>query len=140
MLEFAQHRYWVRGSDAVFMAEERHQLPRGFDSCDWRWGTDGPLRGPHPAFWKFVCHSACHWLVDLNLFVAVTAWPKVPWRILNAKKHSTVWNSDLRQPLLFDANFLALEINPGEALNLTWNGVHRRPGTFIKSYLHHQKL
>lgn len=114
--------------------EERHKLPSGYDCRDWTWDK----RGPYPAFWNFVCFGACHWLVDLNLFVAASAWPKVPWRILNASKHSTVWNGDYLKPVLFDANWLVFEVTPEETLRTTWRG--RRPAKFLKSYLHHQTL
>lgn len=107
------------------------QLPHDYDSCDWRCDR----RGPHPAFWKFVCHSACHWLVDLGMFVSATAWPNVEWRIISSKKHSTVWNGDRHNPLLFDANFLALDVTPEEALRLAWPGKHLPIKQMLKGYL-----
>jgi hypothetical protein len=58
------------------------------------------------------------WLVDLHLHVAMTAVPQQPWRILSSDAHSTVWNGDTETPILFDLNFLALEISPEEALRL----------------------
>src|SRR6266446_428227 len=75
---------------------ESHHLPAHYDSCDWRFGH----RGRMPAFWEYVCHSACHWLVDMNLYVAVRGFPDVPWRILSSQKHSTVWNGDGKYPVL----------------------------------------
>ena len=41
------------------------ETPSDFDGCDWRCDR----RGRPPEYWRFVCHGACHWLVDLNLFV-----------------------------------------------------------------------
>src|SRR5207253_392237 len=65
---------------------ESHHLPADYDSCDWRFRH----RGRKPAFWDYVCHSACHWLVDMNFYVAVRGFPDLPWRILSSEKHSTV--------------------------------------------------
>lgn len=70
------------------------------------------------------------------MFVAVSAWPKIEWRILTARKHSTVWNGDYRAPLLFDVNFSALKVAPEEALRLAWPGRKLKPHAFLKSYLH----
>ena len=95
-----------------------------------------------PAFWDFVCHAACHWLVDLNLYVARSAYPKEPWRILTVStgknNHSTVWNGDLKFPLLFDANYSALGVSPKEALETAWIGRELRIGEYLKGYLHQQ--
>ena len=34
-------------------------IPAQADGCDWRWHGN-PRRGRSPAFWDWVCHSACH--------------------------------------------------------------------------------
>lgn len=120
-----------------------YNWPREYDSCDWRCRIEEPRRrGPDPDFWDFVCHAACHWLVDLNLFVAGTAWPKVPWRILTVStgkhNHSTVWNGSLEKPVLFDANYLALNIPASEALRTVWYGQELSVGEYLKGYLHQQ--
>lgn len=133
-----EHSAWKREDFGLppFKETYDYQTPSEFDSCDWRCDR----RGRRPQFWLFVCHSACHWLVDLGLFVACSAWPQQPWRILSGRKHSTVWNGDCRKPLLFDANFLALEVDPREALQLAWNGRKLPARKYLKSYLHHQAL
>lgn len=136
MVEFAQVRAHDNGGKFPHQEQERHQWPSGYDSCDWKWDR----KGIHPAFWKYTCAGACHWLADLALFVATSAWPKTPWRIIRAKKHSTVWNGDLGKPVLFDANFLAFDTKPSEPLEIAWTGVHYRPAKFSKHYLHHQAL
>ncbi len=132
MLEFAV-------MDRGFPHEEqaRHKFPEGYECCDWRYYP--PRRGRQPAFWKFVCHSACHWLADLNLFVAMSAWPKEPWRIITASEHTTVWNGDFELPIVYDANWSAFSSTAskaGEALLTTWKGRHLKPGKFLKKYLH----
>ncbi len=106
-----------------------------YDLSEWRWYP--PTRGRHPAFWNFVCYRACHWLVDLGLYVAMTAYPDVPWRILTRRNgHSTVWNGDFKNPVLFDANYLALKVCPKETLKLVYRGRKFRPGRYLKPELH----
>ncbi len=117
-----------------------YQTPADYDSCDWRFNCfDHPRRGRRPAFWDFACHGACHWLVDLNLYVAVKAYPKQPWRILHCStaknNHSTVWNGDMQEPLLFDVNFLALGVAASEALQTAWQGRELWVGEALKAYL-----
>jgi len=119
------------------------RYPKDYDGCDWRCRIDEPRRrGPDPAFWDFVCHAACHWLVDLNLYVAWESFPELSWRILTVStgenNHSTVWDGSLIHPLLFDANFLALGIPAQEALRDVWNGRELRVGQYLKGYLHQQ--
>jgi hypothetical protein len=40
-------------------------LPEEFDCCDWRCHVRR-----QPAFWRYVCHGACHWMVSFNLKLA----------------------------------------------------------------------
>lgn len=87
--------------------------PEHWDSCDWRWSHG--RRGPQPAFWEYVCHSACHWTCSLHLWVAQRAEPDRPWRIVTSQKHSTVWDGD---STLWDGNFLALGVPANEAWGL----------------------
>lgn len=138
MLEFANDR--AENSGFAFVERFPHTLPSHYDSCDWRFCPEVPRRGPLPAFWDYACHSACHWVVDLCLFVARSAYPKQPWRILysNAAKsnHSTVWNGDLQHPLLFDVNFSAIGVSPKEALQLAWHGRELQLGEYLKGYCH----
>lgn len=86
-------------------------LPKDFDSCDWRCDQG---RG--------------HWLVDLNLFVATQAFPAIP-RIVSLRRHSTPWNGDRENPVVFDLDFLALSFSAEEALRLAFTrGWELKPG------------
>lgn len=109
----------------------RYQYPRDHDSCDWRCDH----RGPEPRFWKYVCHSACHFLVDLNLHVAMKAFPTVPWRIITQRHHSTIWNGDYNRPVLFDLNFLALGVTAKEAWKIASRGRFLKPGKPLRPYV-----
>src|SRR5262245_612602 len=42
-------------------------LPSDFETCDW----DLHHRGRRPAYWQYVKHSARHWLVNINLRLAM---------------------------------------------------------------------
>lgn len=103
------------------------QHPRDFESCDWSWDHSGP----QPRFWRYVKHSACHWLVNFNLRLAQLVEPGRPWRILTSADHSTVWDGDRT---LFDFNFLAMGIPPEECFALA-NGKELRPGREMGVYL-----
>ena len=130
MLDYAVNRSIQNG----YELNGRHllnKLPRDFDSCDWRWGEG--RRGPQPAFWNYVCHSACHWMVDCCLYVAMTAYPDIPWRIISSSKHSTVWNGDFKNPILFDVNFLALGVHASEAIHLACRGRVLKKGTYLRA-------
>lgn len=76
-------------------------------------------------------------MVDLNLYVATKVFPEFPWRIIThwqTKGHSTVWNGSEKSPLLFDMNFLALEVDPKEAWKIATKGSMFKPSRFLKSY------
>src|SRR6266446_987747 len=87
------------------------QVPFEFESCDWWLDHKGRI----PAYWQYVKHSACHWLVNFNLEMAKCVMPDEEWRILTSDEHSTVWNGN---DLLFDFNFLALGVEPEECFAL----------------------
>lgn len=92
--------------------EFKHGMkPIEFETCDWSWDK----KGRKPAYWDYVKHSACHWVVNFNLKLAQLAEPKKEWRILTSQKHSTVWDGNCT---LFDMNFLALGIDANDAFNL----------------------
>src|SRR5262249_45488771 len=93
------------------------ECPAAYDSCDWRFMPG--RRGPYPPFWEYVCHSACHWLVNLNLFLAMEVQPSKPWRIVSSSRHSTVWDGE---STLWDANYLALGVEASEAWKLAAEG------------------
>lgn len=136
MIDYAEQRADQNGYKYKY-DPDRDRLPMHFDSCDWRFGK----RGPNPHFWDYVCHSACHWLVDTCLYVAMTAYPKVLWRIVsydhdkNGGSHSTVWNGDCENPVLFDANFLALGVSAKEAWGIASKGKMLKPGRRLRDWI-----
>jgi hypothetical protein len=100
-------------------------LPREFESCDW----DIDHRGKHPAFWQYVKHAACHWLVNFSLRLAMLVEPEKPWRIITSEGHSTVWDGG---DTLFDFNFKAFGIDPNRCFETAFEkelkpGVNRLP-------------
>ncbi len=107
--------------------------PHHFDSTDWRFTRQKP--GPMPHYWRWVCHSACHYLTRLSMHVATTVWPKKPWRIVTSQLHSTLWDGDQN---LYDPNFLALQVPADEAWELATNqpdSIELEPGeTFDYDY------
>ncbi len=108
------------------------QFPTDYESCDWR--CDRP--GKQPAFWDYARHAACHWVADLALFVAKTAYPQTPWRILTARHHTTVWNGSTEAPILFDINFHAMGVTAQEAIKKASKGRELKAGHYLKPYLH----
>lgn len=113
MLDYGAQRGWGEKNYS------QYKSPSEFDSCDWRCE---PRIGRTPSYWRWVCWNCCHFLVDLNLFLAIKAFPQFEWRIIthaNRKddndSHSTVWNGETKSPLLFDMNFLALGIPARQA-------------------------
>lgn len=103
------------------------QYPRDFESCDWDWCH----RGREPRFWRYVKHSACHWLVNFNLRLATLALPRRPWRILTSDRHSTVWDG---MKTLFDFNFLAFGVPPQECIELASGGRQLPVGKLHRVY------
>lgn len=128
--DYAETKSKDHGFKYNYEARE-YRTPSDFDGCDWRLGR----RGRHPEFWKYVCHSACHWVVDMNLHVAMIAYPKVPWRIVTSQKHSTVWNGSTTDPFLFDLNFLALGVPAKEAWQIASKGRMLKPGRPLRPYV-----
>jgi hypothetical protein len=97
--------------------------PADYDSCSWRW--DRGRRGPEPGYWAWACHSACHWLAAVNLYVISALEPDRPWRVATSDRHSTV--VDLGRGLLFDTNFLALRVTPEQC----WADAVEGPGAKV---------
>lgn len=93
---------------------EPGMTPHEFESCDW-WCDH---KGRMPAYWNYVKHAACHWLVNFNLELAKLAEPGKEWRIMTSQLHSTVWDGN---ETLFDFNFSALGVDPNEAFELASN-------------------
>ncbi len=141
MLEYLEQRAHQNGYNHRLTPEYRARLhlPRDFDSCDWRYNCED-RKGRQPRFWDYACHSACHWIVDLCLYVASTAYPDVPWRIVSSSKHSTVWNGDTNNPVLFDVNFLAIGVTPKEALKLAKRGRELKPGKVLRWWIKYETL
>ena len=112
-------------------------IPANYDRCDWRYlqeDENGDMkRGRHPAFWKYVCHGACHWLVNFNLRLAMLVEPNRKWRILHSEKHSTAWDGETT---LFDMNMLALEVPPEECFRDATYGRYRElvVGRYRRTY------
>jgi hypothetical protein len=86
--------------------------PKDYETCDWRWNCG--RRGRHPAFWDFVCHSACHWVNVVAFLVAQKALPQYDWQLASSDLHTTV--IDLKSMMLFDPNFLAIGVSADEAV------------------------
>ena len=95
-------------------------LPRDFESCDWCWEH----RGRAPRYWRYVKHSACHWLVNFNLRLAQLVEPNRPWCIVTSEAHSTVWDG---KETLFEFNFLAFGLSADECFSMA-NVDHLKPG------------
>lgn len=73
-----------------------------------------PYQQKEPRFWRYVKWSACHYLANFNLRLAMLSEPTRPWRIITNTYHTTVWDGEYT---MFDPNFLALEIDPMEFLS-----------------------
>ena len=101
-------------------------LPCEFECCDW----DQVKRGRRPAFWNYTKHSACHWLVNFNLRLAMLVMPDRAWRIITSAKHSTVWDGD---ELIFDFNFQAFGVDPNECFDLAFHE-ELPPGKYKRVY------
>jgi hypothetical protein len=101
-------------------------FPYEFESCDWNCDH----RGRHPAFWQYVKHAACHWLVNFTLRLAMLVKPERPWRIITSQKHSTVWDGG---DTLFDFNFQAFGIDPNECFELAFEE-ELKPGKYLRVY------
>lgn len=102
-------------------------FPDEYESCDWRLKH----KAPYPRFWRYVKHSACHWIVNFTLKLAMLVEPNRNWRIISSDAHSTVWDGD---KTLFDFNFQALGISPQECYDsATGKGCeHLEPGAFME--------
>lgn len=104
---------------------EPGMVPHEFESCDW-WLSH---RGRKPAFWQYVKHAACHWLVNFNLELAKASVSDRVWRVITSDRHSTVWDGE---QTLFDMNFLALGVAPAEAYRMARrNGEILKPGEHL---------
>jgi len=134
MADFEEQRSVERGYKNMFPKNRCRLIlnsPSEYDSCDWRFNRG--KRGRAPAYFNYACHSACHWVADLALFVASKHSPHIQWRIITSQKHSTVWNGCKTRPVLFDINFSAIGISPSEAWILaTKDGEVLEPGCVLR--------
>nr|QBK92987.1 MAG: hypothetical protein LCPAC403_01210 [Pithovirus LCPAC403] len=89
-------------------------LPRHFDSVDWRYFERGST---HPRYWDYVCHGACHFMVELYYWIIIQVLPEHDWQIIHSNSHSTVWNG---KDLIYDPAFQALHITAGECFNMAY--------------------
>jgi len=99
-------------------------LPFAFESCDWWFCRPRP----HPAFWRYVKHSACHWLVNFTLRLAMLVMPDRRWRILTSEQHSTVWDGE---DTIFDFNFQAFGHDANECFEAAFDK-ELAPGEYLK--------
>ncbi len=111
------------------------KFPTSYESCDWRYNREISY-SRQPKFWDYARFEACHWVADLALYVAMTVFPAIPWRILYCQKHTTVWNGSVSNPVLFDINFNAMGIEASEAMKIASKGREFKPGKYLKAYLH----
>jgi len=87
--------------------------PRDWDSVDWRLFRFGRP----PAYDAYVCHGACHWIVNTLLYTATKAFPKTQWQIVTSDEHSTVWDGNCP---FFDLNYLALKVTVQDCFESTF--------------------
>lgn len=110
---------WKKGfrSDKPFemWKPSKFELPTTTESCDWRamYPERTGKRGPQPAYFDYVRHGACHYMVDFYWHVANRALPEYDWIVVSSDTHSTVWA--VGTDILFDPQFLALGIDADEA-------------------------
>jgi len=103
--------------------DDRHyRTSSEFDSNDWRYDAFFLGRGTRPirrpAYWDFVYHSACHWLLKLNIWFVTLVEPERDWRVLTSPLHSILWDGG---SALFELNFLALRVSATEAWEMAVN-------------------
>jgi hypothetical protein len=87
------------------------KMPVDYDSCAWRFGRR------LPAWHTYVCHGACHFIVNTLLYVASTAMPTRAWRIVTSDAHSTLWDG---QYTLFDLNFVTIKVPVETCIKVTF--------------------
>jgi hypothetical protein len=111
MILFKEMKAEETGVKQWYPTDSPELTPSDFESCYWRYGR----KGRQPAFWKYVCHAACHHLVGLGLYAATIVEPNQNWRVIGNEYHSTVWDGE---DTLWDLNFTALGIDPDEAFKI----------------------
>ena len=99
MIAYAESREW--GPEIY----KDWWLPKDFDSCSWRCERPSRL-----AWWRFVCHSACHWVAPVHLRALQLVEPG--WSIYCDADHTHCRNGDR----VYDPNASALEFDPLEMM------------------------
>lgn len=106
----------------------RGMLPCQFEGTDWWGAADGRPR----AYWRYVKHGPCHWLVNFALCLAYLAEPKRAWRIVMSEKHSTVWDG---HRTLFEFNYQAMGIDPQSCWErASERGIALEPRSYINVF------
>jgi len=101
-----------------------HRMPGDFET----WANKA-----RPPWWKYVKDLACHYLVNVNLRLAMLAQPDRPWRIVTSGLHSTVWDGDKS---IFDLNYSGGTTPADQTLLLAagiWGGI--APGYTNSDYV-----
>jgi hypothetical protein len=78
---------------------------------NWKSESVDVREGERQPWWILSCPHSCHWSVNVGLELAKLAEPDRPWRILNGKKHSTVWDG---KETLFDLFYAISGVDPDE--------------------------
>jgi hypothetical protein len=99
------------------------EFPADHESACWDVGH----RGPHPRYWMYTKHGACHWLVNFLLRLAILSAPRHEWRIITSDFHSTVWDG---KNFLFDFNYMKIGVPPKECF-ISANEEELAPGEYI---------
>lgn len=87
-------------------------LPYQVETTGQGWRHCRFSRGRPPAYEKYCCYKACHWLVNFTLYLARAAFPDREWQIVTSSKHSTV--VDLESKTFFDFNYYGMGVSVEE--------------------------
>jgi hypothetical protein len=110
----------------------RHgDYPAEFETCQWWPDKYDDPKFRFCAYMKYVKHSACHWLVNFALRLAVLVEPNREWRIITSDEHSTVWDG---RDTLFEFNWQAFGIPAEECFRSTYDE-ELRPGEYMETDL-----
>ena len=112
--QMEQHKKRMEINDRVQWIKRSRTLPEHYDICDWRINHG---RGRYPAYWDWVCHSACHFMAPVYLLVIRQCLPGWNWSLLSGDHHSTVYCNEkpLKDSYIFDPQYEALGLTANEA-------------------------
>lgn len=108
-----RHKLDTLSKPTISSSKSTLLLPVDVDTCDWRY-IKGP--GRPPTFFDYCCHGACHWLAVPNLILARLMFPEITWQVASSTFHTTVISTE--DKLMFDLNYLALEVPAKQALQI----------------------